>query len=67
MHRPRRTRGPVGMATNDPGQPKPDGPCSVCGNAKWWQRHDTAWICGVCHPKGTKECATATVSQASLF
>ena len=40
----------VGYATNTPGEPKPVGPCAICGSTCWWQRDDDAWICGVCHP-----------------
>ena len=28
---------------------KPNYPCR-CGYDEWWQRQDSGWVCGVCHP-----------------
>lgn len=25
--------------------------CNVCGKNRWWLRHGSRWICGVCHPQ----------------
>lgn len=28
----------------------PEQGCATCGRRRWWQRPDSTWVCGVCHP-----------------
>jgi hypothetical protein len=51
MYNENTTRELRANTNNDP--PKPDKPCFVCGQMKWWlrkKRGKEEWLCGVCHP-----------------